>query len=58
VVKLYVLARADAPTTGYLDSKTYALGTVALGPFNDGYKRHVFSTTVRINNVAGRRLTP
>ena len=57
-VKLYVLARADSPTTGYVDSKTYALGTLAMGPFNDGYKRHIFSTTVRINNVAGRRLTP
>lgn len=58
VVKLYVLARADSATTGYVDSKTYALGTLALGPFDDAYKRHVFSTTVRINNVAGRRLTP
>lgn len=57
-VKLYVLARADSVTTGYTDSKTYALGTLAMGPFNDSYKRHVFSTTVRIHNVAGRRLTP
>lgn len=58
VVKLYVLARADAVTPGYTDSKTYNLGTVEMGPFSDGYKRHVFSTTVRINNVAGRRITP
>lgn len=57
-VKLYVLARADTVTTGYTDSKTYALGTVSMGPFDDGFKRHVFSTTVRIHNVAGRRLTP
>lgn len=58
VVKLYVLARADKPTTGYIDSKAYNLGTLAIEPFNDNYKRHVFSTTVRIQNVAGRRLTP
>lgn len=58
VVKLYVLARADSPTAGYTDSKAYNLGTLAIAPFNDNYKRHVFSTTVRIQNVAGRRLTP
>ncbi len=57
-VKLYVLARADTVTTGYVDNKTYALGTVSMGPFDDGFKRHVFSTTVRVHNVAGRRLTP
>lgn len=57
-VKLYVLARADSPTTGYTDSKTYTLGTLSIPAFNDSYKRHVFSTTVRIHNVAGRRLTP
>jgi type IV pilus assembly protein PilW len=56
--KVYVLARADRPTPGYTDSKTYRLGTTTLGPFNDNYKRHVFMTTVRINNVSGRRETP
>jgi type IV pilus assembly protein PilW len=29
-----------------------------LGPFCDGYKRHVFQTTVRLTNVSGRRETP
>lgn len=58
VVKLYVLARADSPTVGYTDTKAYNLGTLAIEPFNDNYKRHVFSTTVRIQNVAGRRFTP
>ncbi|OWW21864.1 PilW family protein [Noviherbaspirillum denitrificans] len=57
-VKLYVLARAKDRTSGYTDTKTYNLGSVTLGPFNDGYKRHVFSTTVRMVNVAGRRETP
>ena len=56
--KLYVLARADTVSPGYTDSKTYALGTTSLGPFNDGFKRHVFSTTVRLNNISGRRETP
>lgn len=56
--KIYVLARANTPTQGYTDSKTYNLGSVALGPFNDGFKRHVFSTNVRLVNVSGRRETP
>jgi type IV pilus assembly protein PilW len=58
VVKLYVLARADKISPGYTDTKTYALGSTTLGPYNDGFKRHVFSTTVRLNNIAGRRETP
>ncbi|TFW09373.1 pilus assembly protein PilW [Oxalobacteraceae bacterium OM1] len=57
-VKIYVLARSKETTPGYTDSKTYALGTSTVGPFNDSYKRHVFSTTVRLVNVAGRRETP
>jgi len=57
-VKLYVLARADKVSPGYTDSKTYALGSTAPSPYNDGFKRHVFSTTVRIVNVSGRRETP
>lgn len=57
-VKLYVLARADSVSRGYTDSKIYALGSTTLGPYNDSYKRHVFLTTVRLNNVSGRRETP
>ncbi|WP_420475720.1 PilW family protein [Noviherbaspirillum sp. ST9] len=56
--KLYVLARSKDKTQGHTDTKTYNLGSVTLGPFNDNYKRHVFSTTVRLVNVAGRRETP
>lgn len=57
-VKIYVLARATETTLGYTDSKTYTLGTRTLGPYNDAYKRHVFSTTVRLQNVSARRETP
>jgi len=57
-VKLYVLARSLEPSRGYTDSKTYDLGDTTLGPFNDAFKRHLFVTTVRLPNVAGRRLTP
>jgi len=58
-VKIYVLARANEPTLGYKDTKTYKLGSSGtIGPFNDQYKRHVFSTTVRLNDISGRRETP
>jgi type IV pilus assembly protein PilW len=68
VVKLFVLARAATETPGYTDTKTYCLGRSntdgtcpagnVLGPYNDNFKRHVFSSTVRLNNISGRRETP
>ena len=58
-VKLYLLARANEETAGYTDSKTYTMGSLPPVPaFNNGFKRHVFSSTVRLNNIAGRRETP
>lgn len=57
-VRIYVLARSLETTPGYTDTKTYQLGDLTMGPYNDGYKRHVFSTTVRLVNPAGRRDTP
>jgi type IV pilus assembly protein PilW len=58
-VKLWVLSRSREPSIGYTDTKTYTLGGgVTMGPFNDGFKRHVFVTTVRLPNYSGRRMTP
>jgi type IV pilus assembly protein PilW len=56
-VKLYVLVRSENQTPGYQDTKTYQLGST-LGPFNDAYKRHLFTKTIRLTNVSGRRETP
>jgi type IV pilus assembly protein PilW len=56
-VKMYLLARANEATQGYTDEKSYTLGLEDVPAFNDSFKRHVFSATVRINNVAGRRET-
>ncbi len=53
--KIYVLVRSETATAGYTDSKTYKLGSVTLGPFNDGYKRHLFTQTVRLSNISSRR---
>lgn len=59
-VKVYVLARNPEATPGYTDSKSYQLGTTSYTvPTADvGFKRHVFSTTVRLVNPAGRREVP
>lgn len=57
-IRLYLLARNREPTPGHVDDKVYTLGDVALGPYGDDYQRYVFSTSVRLNNVSGRRETP
>lgn len=58
-VKIHVLARNLEATPGYTDSKSYQLGaTAAIAAANDGFKRHVYSTTVRLVNPSGRRETP
>jgi type IV pilus assembly protein PilW len=57
-VKIYVLARGDSPSPSYVDNKTYQLGSTTLGPFNDRYKRHLFTQTIRLTNISGRRETP
>ncbi len=57
-VKIYILARADEPSPGYTDTKTYQLGSLSIPAFGDNFKRHVFSSSIRINNTSGRRETP
>jgi type IV pilus assembly protein PilW len=66
-VKLFVLARSPEPSASYTDTKTYCLATLdssgncpagaAVTP-GDKFKRHLFTTTVRLNSVSGRRETP
>jgi len=50
-------ARNIEPTQGHTDTKTYDMGVTAAaaGPFDDRFKRHVYSTIVRLNNPSGRR---
>jgi type IV pilus assembly protein PilW len=57
-VKLYVLVRSRDASPGYTDAKTYTLGSTTMGPFNDGFKRHLFVSTVRLPNITGRRESP
>lgn len=55
-VRINLLARNTESTGGYKDTKTYSMGQAGtLGPFNDSYKRHVYSEVVRVINESGRR---
>lgn len=66
-VKLYVLARSRDITPGYTDTRSYCLGEPnadgscpadsTIAATNDQYKRHAFSTSVRLINISGRRET-
>ena len=59
-VKIHLVARARESSPGYVDNKTYTLGSATWTPPAGGsaFKRHVFSSTVRLVNVSGRRETP
>jgi type IV pilus assembly protein PilW len=54
-VRIYLLARANEPTPGYTDAKTYDLGLHGTVAPANGYKRKLFETVVRLQNVAGWR---
>ena len=56
-VKLFLLAINTERSPGYTNTKSYTLDsatTVTPTP-PDAYRRHVFNTTVKLANVAGRR---
>lgn len=66
--KVYLLVRNAEASRGHVDDKTYCVGETgangvcpvdrAAGPFNDGFKRHLFATTIRLTSISGRRETP
>lgn len=58
VVQVHLLVRNLEPTPGYVSDKEYVLAGQTYGPFGDNFQRHVYSTTVRLNNISGRRETP
>lgn len=57
-VRVHVLARNLEASSGYVEDKSYVLGTTTLGPFNDGFMRHAYSSYVRLINPSGRREKP
>jgi len=66
--KIYVLVRSRDSVAGHTDAKEYCLGELdaggacpdanRVGAFNDHYQRHVFTTSMRLTNISGRRETP
>jgi type IV pilus assembly protein PilW len=59
-IRIHILARTLERTPGYTDTKAYEIGGVAYTvPTGDvGFKRHVFTSTVRLVNPSGRREVP
>jgi type IV pilus assembly protein PilW len=58
-VKVHLLARNTEASPTFNDTRTYVLGGSAttdntFGPYNDHYKRHVYTSVVRVMNVGGR----
>lgn len=61
-VRVSVLARNVDKTVGWSDARTYSVGRTTAdggqitdGPFNDNYKRHVYTTLARVWNTGGLR---
>jgi len=60
-VQLYLLARNTETSTGYTDNKTYQLGTAGtITPTGAAtqYRRHVYTSVVRVKNPSERLETP
>lgn len=57
-VRVFLLVRNSVTTAGQVDAKSYVLGSLAVVSPSDGFNRHVFSSEIRVNNVAGRREPP
>lgn len=61
-IKVYLLVRDLEPSPGYSSDKTYSLAGTTFGPFSTlpsaAFKRHAYTTSVRLNNISGRRETP
>lgn len=59
-VRLHLLSITTEKSSDFSDSgKTYVLGPVSVAGDGSGFKRRVYTTTVRLTNVAGlREVTP
>lgn len=60
VVRIGLLARTLEATPGYSDTNSYSFpgedpDDAYTPPANDGFKRHLYTAVVRVNNVDGRR---
>ena len=58
-LKVHLLARSTEVTAGFLDTKTYFMGTagaVVPAVAERGYKRHLFVQSIRLTNPSSRRV--
>lgn len=53
-----LLARNNDKSEGFTDTKSYVVGSLSVGPYNDQYKRHVFDSRIRMTNLSSRREIP
>ena len=55
-VKVYVLSRNIEASPRHVDEKIYSLGLSGqVGPFNDGFRRHVYTAQIAMPNRSGSR---
>lgn len=58
-VRMHLLVQTTEKSRGYSDSgKKYYGGSTEFKTTNDGFKRRVYSSTVRLTNIAGQREVP
>ena len=50
--RIFVLTRSMTRDIDYTDDKTYQMGSTNIAAFNDNFRRHVYSSTVALRNVA------
>jgi type IV pilus assembly protein PilW len=48
--RIFLLVRSINPVTGYVNDKTYNLGSKTIAAKNDAFYRRVYSTTVQLRN--------
>ena len=55
-VQVHLLARTVTPSPGQRDAKTFDMGLAgSAGPFNDAYRRRLYSAQVAVLNLTGPR---
>lgn len=54
-VQVHLLVRAPQVTSNHVDDKSYQLAGITIPAINDGFRRHVFSSEVRLVNLSGPR---
>jgi len=62
-VRVHVVSRTTEVSAGFNDARSYSVGqdgtaTLSVGPFNDAFKRRAYTSTARLNSVAGSRERP